>query len=213
MASVRVSIGRTAEVVGEIAVAASDRDRDEQGRPRNARPRDGLGRPLAPGATGEPRIPDDLLLPPEESLRYAQELLDAGRPFHAHEVLEASWKAAPDTERDLWQGLAQLAVGLTHLLRGNRIGARALLERGANRIGRYPDDPYGVDIGGLIAWSDRVCSTLDRSVPPSPMRLCHPAVPRQPPTEPPLPPESRQPASTPRHRPGSTPRRPADSAR
>lgn len=152
-------------------MAASDRDRDERGRPRNARPRDGLGRPLAPGAVGEPRIPDDLLLPPVESLCYAQELLDAGRPFHAHEVLEASWKAAPEAERDLWQGLAQLAVGLTHLLRGNTVGARALLERGANRIGRYPDDPYGVDIGGLIAWSDRVLGYLDRDLPIPAMRL------------------------------------------
>lgn len=164
-------IGRIAEVVGEIVVTDSGRDRDEQGRPRNARPRDGLGRPLAPGATGEPRIPDDLLLPPDESLRYAQELIDSGRPFHAHEVLEASWKAAPDAERDLWQGLAQLAVGLTHLLRGNRVGARSLLERGADRICRYPEAPYGIDISGLIEWSDRVVSALDRPAPPSPMQL------------------------------------------
>ena len=46
------------------------------------------------------------------------EMLLAGRPFHAHEVLEAFWKAAPPAERDFWQGLAQLAVGLTHARRG-----------------------------------------------------------------------------------------------
>jgi hypothetical protein len=96
------------------------RDRDSSGRARSARPRDGLGRPLPHEATGVERVPDDLVLPPQESLTEAQRLLDAERPFHAHEVLEGTWKAAPPAERDLWQGLAQLAVGLTHQRRGNR---------------------------------------------------------------------------------------------
>ena len=37
----------------------TERDRDPAGRPRNARPRDGLGRPLARGAAGEPRLGPD----------------------------------------------------------------------------------------------------------------------------------------------------------
>ena len=74
---------------------AGSRDRDSSGRPRNARPRDELGRPLPPGAPGADRIPDDLSLPPAESLALAQQLLDRGRAFQAHEVLEASWKQAP----------------------------------------------------------------------------------------------------------------------
>src|SRR5215831_2904044 len=105
------------------------RDRDPGGRPRNARPRDAFGRPLPRGAAGEQRIPDDLAVPPEEALSMAQGLLDTGRPFHAHEVLEASWKAAPAAERELWRGLAQIAVGLTHVQRGNATGAAALLRR------------------------------------------------------------------------------------
>ena len=71
------------------------RDRDPAGRPRNARPRDGLGRPLPKNAPGAPRVPDDLTLPPGESLGLADAMLASGRPFHAHEVLEASWKSAP----------------------------------------------------------------------------------------------------------------------
>ena len=65
------------------------------GPPRNARPRDGLGRPLPKNAPGEPRVPHDLILPPGESLGLADAMLASGRPFHAHEVLEASWKSAP----------------------------------------------------------------------------------------------------------------------
>jgi len=128
------------------------RDRDPAGRARNNRPRDGLGRPLAHGAQGVERVPDDLLLPPPQALVEAQRLLDVGRPFHAHEVLEASWKAAPAPERELWQGLAQLAVGLTHRERGNLTGAATLLRRGAARISPYADEPpYGIDVAGLVA--------------------------------------------------------------
>lgn len=128
------------------------RDRDPAGRARNNRPRDGLGRPLPRGTGGVERVPDDLLLPPLAALDEAQRLLDTGRPFHAHEVLEASWKAAPAAERDLWQGLAQIAVGLTHRERGNATGAATLLRRGAGRMSPYADDPpYGVQVAALVA--------------------------------------------------------------
>lgn len=131
------------------------RDRDPSGRARNARPRDGLGRPLPHGQEGVARVPDDLVLPPAESLLEAQRLLDEGLPFHAHEVLEGTWKAAPPAERDLWQGLAQLAVGVTHLERGNPTGATALLRRGAARIEQYrAAPPYDIDVRGLLAWAD-----------------------------------------------------------
>ena len=113
------------------------RDRDAAGRARNARPRDAAGRPLPRGAAGVERVPDDLVLGPQESIDEAQRLLDEGMPFHAHEVLEAAWKAAEPAQRELWRGLAQLAVGLTHLQRGNARGAVALLRRGAERLVRW----------------------------------------------------------------------------
>ena len=132
----------------------SPRDRDEQGRARNARPRDGLGRPLPYGLPGVERQPEGVPRTPEESLTEAQRLLDLGRPFHAHEVLEDAWKAAPESERELWRGLAQLAVGMTHAARGNASGASALLSRGARNITPYLDDPpHGVDVAGLVAWA------------------------------------------------------------
>ena len=132
----------------------SARDRDAEGRARNARPRDALGRPLPYGAVGEERAPEGVVRPPGQALAEAQALLDAGRPFHAHEVLEDAWKSAPDEERELWRGLAQLAVGLTHALRGNATGAATLLERGAANIAGYADaPPHGIDVHGLIRWA------------------------------------------------------------
>ena len=142
------------------------RDRDPAGRPRSARPRDGLGRPLPKNAPGEPRVPDDLNLPPGESLRLADEMLASGRPFHAHEVLEASWKAAPAGMRDLWQGLAQLAVGLTHARRGNARGAVALLRRGATAIRAFaPADPYGVPVDRVADDADGLADRITRDGP------------------------------------------------
>lgn len=80
-------------------------------------------------------------LPAEEALDLAQALLDEGRAFFAHEVLEAVWKACPADERSYWQGLAQLCVGITHLQRGNVEGAVTLLQRGAGHL-----------TGRLAAW-------------------------------------------------------------
>jgi uncharacterized protein len=132
----------------------TERDRDAGGRARNARPRDALGRPLPYGAAGEERAPEGIVRPPDQALDEAQALLDAGRPFHAHEVLEDAWKSAPDAERELWRGLAQLAVGLTHALRGNPTGAATLFERGAGNIAGYAAaPPHGIDVDGLIRWA------------------------------------------------------------
>src|SRR5690349_20441104 len=137
------------------------RDRDESGRPRNARPRDADGRPLPHGASGVPTMPDDLDMPPEEALVEAQRLLDEDRPFHAHEVLEAVWTGAPERERALWRGLAQVAVGITHLRRGSLRGAQALLSRAADRIEPYSTEsdgteshgeapPHNIDVAGIV---------------------------------------------------------------
>ncbi len=139
------------------------RDRDERGRPRNARPRDASGRPLARGSEGVEGVPEDVALGPDETLRQAQQLLDSGRPFQAHEVLEAAWKAAPSGERDLWQGLAQLAVGLTHVQRGNARGAAALLRRGVETAQAYaPAAPHDIDLDRLLAHATELASRIER---------------------------------------------------
>ena len=74
-------------------------------------------------------------------------MLAEGRPFHAHEVFEAAWKSTPGPERELWRGLAQIAVGLTHARRGNARGAMALLRRGADRVAGFAGTSSEVDAG------------------------------------------------------------------
>ena len=159
------------------------RDRDPAGRARNARPRDGLGRPLdraaEPGSAADP-IPDDLVITGAEAAALADRLLRDGRPFHAHEVLEAAWKSGPAGERDLWQGLAQIAVGLTHARRGNARGAVALLSRGTQRVRGYQDEagaqgeagsrraagrpasPFGMNVASFLAAADDLAARIER---------------------------------------------------
>ena len=66
-------------------------------------------------------------------------------------MLEARWKACPVEERELWQGLAQLCVGLTHSLRGNDVGAQRLVDRGAARLAAYGGPTYGLDLAAVVA--------------------------------------------------------------
>jgi hypothetical protein len=151
------------------------RDRDAAGRPRNRRPRDELGRPLARAASG-PAPVDDPALPPAAALARAQQLIDTGHPFQAHEVLEAVWKAAPATERELWRGLAQIAVGLTHAQRGNQRGAAALLRRGAAAVAQAaPDPPDGIDAAGVARAAGDLASQITghglTGLPPGALRI------------------------------------------
>lgn len=149
--------------------APSPRDRDPAGRPRNARPRDALGRPLPYGSPGVQRAADSPAGTPAQMLELAQLLLDADRPFEAHEVLEDAWKAAPDEERELWRGLAQLAVGLTHAARGNQAGAATLIARGAANLVPFREQPpHRIDVAGLLDWAagppDQVTAAVPRLV-------------------------------------------------
>ena len=133
-------------------MTAPDRDRDIEGRARQARPRDALGRPLPYGAEGVEPVSEEAL-PPLETLKTARELVTAGRPFSAHEVLEARWKAGPVDERDLWQGLAQACVAMTHAARGNRVGAERLFERAAERLTAFAAtgrSAYGLDLESVV---------------------------------------------------------------
>ncbi|MEU7303198.1 DUF309 domain-containing protein [Streptomyces sp. NPDC007206] len=142
------------------------RDRDTEGRARSARPRDGLGRPLPYGTEGVPRQPEGVVRAPAETVAEAQALLDAGKPFHAHEVFEDAWKSGPEAERTLWRGLAQLAVGLTHAARGNAVGGARLLRRGAQALaewetGEGEDRPYGIDLAGLARWARELADRVE----------------------------------------------------
>jgi hypothetical protein len=134
-------------------------------------------------------MPEDLQLTPAEAVRLAQRLIDDGRPFHAHEVLEATWKSSPADQRALWKGLAQIAVGLTHARRGNSRGAVSLLRRGAAAVdgsiggagagtdpsGLQTTVPAGLDLHAIVASTTELADVIAArgldAVPPGDLRV------------------------------------------
>jgi predicted metal-dependent hydrolase len=107
-------------------------------------------------------VPDELDLSVDEALAYAQRLLDGGRAFGAHEVLEAIWKASPEPERELWRSLAQLAVAVTHLERGNLRGARELALRATTGLESFrAEAPHQLDLDGLVGVGRRLVVEID----------------------------------------------------
>jgi hypothetical protein len=118
------------------------------------------------GAVGVDGQPPDVSRTATESLIEAYRLLADGRPFHAHEVLEDAWKSGPDAERELWRGLAQLAVGITHAARGNAIGSVRLIERGASNISAYlAAPPHGLDLAAVLRWSEHAIAEVRNGTP------------------------------------------------
>lgn len=122
------------------------RDRRDDGRPEQARPRDRTGRPLPYGTTGVPLAEEHEPASVEQALVLGAQLWDQLRFFEAHECLEQVWHAAAEGDEDLWQGVIQVAVAGVHLQRGNRGGATSLLERAEQRLAAYPDGHRGIEV-------------------------------------------------------------------
>jgi uncharacterized protein len=141
-------------------VTTDDRDRRPDGRPEQARPRDRTGRPLPYGTTGIPLIEEHEPQTVEHALLLGVALWDEERFFEAHECLEAVWHAAPEADRDFWQGVIQVAVSCVHHQRGNLDGAIALLGRARGRLTPYPDVHRGVDVDQLRVFCDGAIAAL-----------------------------------------------------
>jgi hypothetical protein len=72
---------------------------------------------------------------------------------------------------DLWQGLAQIYVAITHAARGNRKGAERLMQKAGERPTAYAatgDTTYGLDLDAVTA-----CTRGHTRVPIKP-RALHP---------------------------------------
>lgn len=145
-----------------------DRDRNETGRAENQRPRDATGRPLARDAGPSWRerlreIDEAGALPPDEAVVVAERLILDGQPFYAHEVLEGPWHLAAEGERAFWQGLAQVAVGLTHAQRGNAVGAVSLLRSGREKLEPYADGHHEVAVSQVREAAASLAARIEAS--------------------------------------------------
>ena len=86
----------------------------------------------------------------EPCLRAGLELIRRGGFFAAHEELELAWRAAPEPERDFYQGLVHVAVAWYQAGRGNRVGCERQLEKAARRLGPYAPRHEGVEVASVL---------------------------------------------------------------
>ncbi len=93
-------------------------------------------------------------------------LFNGVRYWHAHEAWETLWRAAPDEERDFYQGLIQLAAGLLHLQRRNRRGARNKLSEGVAKLKPFQPAHHGIFVNELIGRAERILEDLDAGILP-----------------------------------------------
>lgn len=71
-------------------------------------------------------------------------LFNVGLFFESHEFLEEVWRTAPVSERDLYQGLIQVATAFYHYEKRNWHGARTVLAKGLHRLAPYPGEVLGL---------------------------------------------------------------------
>jgi predicted metal-dependent hydrolase len=117
--------------------------------------------PAAPGDLPPGRTP---ALDSAEAHRLFAEgvaLFNGVRYWHAHEAWETLWRAAPDEERDFFQGLIQIAAGLLHLQRRNLRGARNKLGEGLARLRPYEPAHHGIFVNELIGQATRLLGELN----------------------------------------------------
>lgn len=151
------------------------RDRRDDGRPEQSRPRDRTGRPLPYGTSGVVTIDDVVTSDPQEALLLGVLRWQEQRFFEAHELLEIVWRSAAGSERELWKGVIQVAVACVHVQRGNRDGAARLVARALRRLEAFHGELDGVDVDALrrtgTALAERIAAGVDVHVELGPLPL------------------------------------------
>jgi hypothetical protein len=84
------------------------------------------------------------------AIQKAVEQFNDGRFWDCHETLEEEWLATPYPLRFFHHALIKVAVGLYHMGRQNRHGARVKLADGVRLLRLFPEVYAGVHAGRLL---------------------------------------------------------------
>ena len=85
---------------------------------------------------------------------------NSGDYYACHDTLEAIWNDSWQNDRDFYQGILQIAVGLYHLNSQNWHGAAILLGEGTSRLPAYLPEYQSVDVENLLEDSLHILRTV-----------------------------------------------------
>ena len=87
----------------------------------------------------------------ESAYQAGVELIRGGEYFAAHEELETAWRAAPEDERDFFQGLVHVAVAWYQAGRGRKVGTERQLAKALRRLEPFVPAHRGIELTPLLA--------------------------------------------------------------
>ncbi|QDU60538.1 hypothetical protein Pan216_13800 [Planctomycetes bacterium Pan216] len=82
-------------------------------------------------------------------------LFNRGDWFESHDAWEELWHNTAGGDRDFYQGLIQVAVGLCHLYNGNDEGARRMYSRATGYLQRFLPHHQGLDLDQFLVTLER----------------------------------------------------------
>jgi hypothetical protein len=88
-------------------------------------------------------------------------LFNRGEFYGAHEVLEHPWRLMAGDEREIYQGIIQVATGLHHATREKWRSAGTLIRRGIGRLEKHEDTWDYLPLGAFVAAARRSLEWLE----------------------------------------------------
>ena len=93
--------------------------------------------------------PEELSERLDELYRAIEEFND-GYFFESHETLEDLWMVTPWPERQLFQGIIQLAAAFVHYARREYPGILKLLDAAIEKVSEFTPKAFGIATGDLV---------------------------------------------------------------
>lgn len=81
--------------------------------------------------------------------------------FSAHDSFEELWIECKTDERDFFQGLVQLSVGMFHLISGNFKGAISQLDKSVKKLEKFAPNFYDIDVFYIVSKSKNLIFEIE----------------------------------------------------
>lgn len=91
----------------------------------------------------------------------AVELFNNADFFSAHDSFEELWIECRTDERDFFQGLVQLSVGMFHFISGNFRGAVSQLGKSVEKLEKFGPNFYDIDVFYIVSKSKNLIFEIE----------------------------------------------------